>query len=140
MKKKKIIEVKFLNLNSHFYLKWSWRATLRSKESPRSANPIPINADLPLSSWILITKYRLESETVSKAGPGKQSIGHFAKSLPLALSSIFSMHWSPLLTNLRRPVQSGSSSFQSEALLIFLVLLFELMTINLKKLISQAQN
>lgn len=34
------------------HLKWSWRATLKSKESPRSANPRPINACRPLKTEV----------------------------------------------------------------------------------------
>lgn len=85
-------------------LKWSWRATFISNESPRSANPIPINAVFPNeekfaknlfqnfqfgrksyspeSSTKRITKYRLESVTDSTAVPGYLSIGHLANNSP----------------------------------------------------------
>lgn len=98
------------------HLKWSWRATFRSKLSDLSKKPTPMNADRPLSSWILRTKYLDESVTGSTAIPGYCSIGHLANSSPVILSSSFIVMLSPCDTNRMRPVQEGSCRFQSAAL------------------------
>lgn len=61
------------------HLKWSCRATLKSKASPRSSNPSPTNACLPASRWwcCLVSKlgvatgqtwWILESENEIPAG------------------------------------------------------------------------
>lgn len=98
------------------HLKWSWRATFRSKLSDLSKKPTPMNADRPLSSWILKTKYRDESVTGSTAIPGYCSMGHLANSSPVILSSNFIVMLSPCDTSRMRPVQEGSCRFQSAAL------------------------
>lgn len=98
------------------HLKWSWRATFRSKLSDLSKKPTPMNADRPLSSWILRTKYRDESVTGSTAIPGYCSMGHLANSSPVILSSSFIVMLSPCDTSRMRPVQDGSCRFQSAAL------------------------
>lgn len=94
------------------HLKWSCSATLKSKASPRSPKPIPMNARrpgdstrsgplgrphppqgdthpgpcLPFPSSTRITKYRLESVTLSTAVPGNWSTGACAKSSPESTS------------------------------------------------------
>ena len=50
--------------------KWSCNVTLRSKLSALSEKPMPMNALLPPSSTILMTKYLELSVTASTAGPG----------------------------------------------------------------------
>lgn len=99
------------------YLKWSCRATFKSKLSLRSANPIPMNAFLPLSSCSLMTKYLLESDTDSTARPGYLSIGLFANNSPVILSSNFIIQSFPLATSLNLPVHDGWSKLQSAALM-----------------------
>lgn len=59
-------------------LKWSCTATFRSKESLRSANPMPTKTVWPLSLRSLITKYREESVTDSKSTPLGSEIGALA--------------------------------------------------------------
>ena len=76
-------KIKILKESSH--LKWSCSETLKSNESDLSTNPIPINAVRPASYFILITKYRAESDTLSIAVPGYESTGHAAKSSPLKI-------------------------------------------------------
>lgn len=98
------------------HLKWSWRATFKSKLSDRSANPTPIKAARPESSWMRTTKYLEESLTASIAIPGYVSTGHLANNSPLTLSSNFRMHSVPLANRRIRPVQSGVDRFQSAAL------------------------
>lgn len=63
-----------------------------------------------------MTKYLEESDTGSIAIPGYVSMGHFAKSSPLFLSSSFNVTSFPFATNLIRPVHDGSARFQSAAL------------------------
>lgn len=97
--------------NTH--LKWSCNATLKSKASPRSTKPIPMNARrpgeqhpvnstlleaentllkghpdprVPFPSSMRITKYLLESVTLSTAVPGNWSTGAWAKSSPESTS------------------------------------------------------
>ena len=76
-----------INVTCNTHLKWSCRATFRSKESPLSSNPIPMKAVLPLSSIIRRTKYRLESVTDSTAIPGYCSTGHLANNSPTICQS-----------------------------------------------------
>jgi hypothetical protein len=89
---------------------------LKSNESDLSTKPIPINAALPESSLILITKYLAESDTLSMATLGNSSIGHAAKSSPVFLSSNFKFNLVFTATILSLPLQSGASNFQSAAL------------------------
>ena len=120
------------------HLKWSWRATFRSKLSDLSKKPTPINADRPLSSWILRTKYLDESVTGSTAIPGYCSIGHLANSSPVILSSSFIVMLSPCDTNRIRPVQEGSCRFQSAAL--WQNVNFEIDSVNTEKASSMCFN
>lgn len=48
--------------------------------------------------------------------PGYSSIGHFANNCPDTLSSSRNSNLVPMATKRIRPVQSGSSNFQSAAL------------------------
>lgn len=79
-------------------------------------NPTPINADLPLSSWMRSTKYRELSETASIAIPGYASTGQFAKSWPEILSSNLMLSCAPVVTIRILPFHVGSFRFQSAAL------------------------